>query len=140
MTQLKDLFKWSLTFTKKVILLVTFIWTIQLIFSAILIWYAVQTQGNFSFLDTFITDNGETFRLIVGVNIVSKTIENIFKYNEGGLFGKSISTETQENNFSEVTDFEENNEEYIKPLKGKDLKLSIDVNILSTLFTKITSL
>ena len=110
MTQLKDLFKWSLTFTKKVILLVTFIWTIQLIFSAILIWYAVQTQGNFSFLDTFITDNGETFRLIVGVNIVSKTIENIFKYNEGGLFGKSISTETQENNFSEVTDFEENNE------------------------------
>lgn len=110
MTQLKDLFKWSLTFTKKVILLVTFIWAIQLIFSAILIWYAVQTQGNFSFLDTFITDNGETFRLIVGVNIVSKTIENIFKYNEGGLFGKSISTETHENNFSEVTDFEENNE------------------------------
>lgn len=28
-------------------------------------------------------------------------------------------------------DFEENNEEYIKPLKGKDLKLSIDVNIQS---------
>ena len=27
--------------------------------------------------------------------------------------------------------FEENNEEYIKPLKGKDLKLSIDVNIQS---------
>ena len=28
-------------------------------------------------------------------------------------------------------DFEENNEEYIKPLKGKDLKLSIDVNVQS---------
>ena len=28
-------------------------------------------------------------------------------------------------------DFEENNEEYIKPLKGKDLKLSIDANVQS---------
>ena len=28
-------------------------------------------------------------------------------------------------------DFEENNEEYVEPLKGKDLKLSIDVNVQS---------
>ena len=95
--QLKDIFKWSLSFTKKVITLVTILWAIQLTFSAILIWYAVKTQGNFSFLDTFITDNGETFRLIVGTNIVSKTIENVFKYNEGSIFGKSIPTETHEN-------------------------------------------
>ena len=88
---LKKMFKWSLTFTKKVVTLVTILWTIQLIFSAILIWYAVQTQGNFSYLDTFISDNGETFRLLVGVNIVSKTIENVFKYNEGGIFGTSIT-------------------------------------------------
>lgn len=88
---LKKMFKWSLTFTKKVITLVTVLWAIQLIFSAVLIWYAVQTQGNFSYLDTFITDNGESFRLLVGVNIVSKTIENVFKYNEGGIFGKSLT-------------------------------------------------
>lgn len=102
MKQLKDSFKWSLTFTKKVILLVTLLWSIQLVYSAILIWYAVQTQGNFSFLDTFITDNGETFRLIVGTNIVSKTIENVFKYNEGGFFGKSVTFETTEDNSQEV--------------------------------------
>lgn len=89
-SSLKKMFKWSLTFTKKVITLVTILWSIQLIFSAILIWYAVQTQGNFSYLDTFITDNGESFRLIVGVNIVSKTLENVFKYNEGGIFGTSL--------------------------------------------------
>lgn len=95
--KLKDTLTWSLTFTKKVIILVTVAWSIQLIFSAIMIWYAVQSQGNFSYLDTFITDNGETFRLIVGANIVSKTIENVFKYNEGGIFGKSITPEeTQE--------------------------------------------
>ena len=93
--QLKDMFKWSLTFTKKVITAVTIIWVIQLLFSATLIWYAVQSQGNFSYLDTFISDNGETFRLIVGTNIVSKTIENVFKYNEGGIFGKSVK-ETNE--------------------------------------------
>lgn len=88
--QIKDTLKWSLTFTKKVIVIVTALWFIQLIYSAIMIFYAVQTQGNFSYLDTFITDNGESFRLIVGTNIVSKTIENVFKYNEGGIFGKSI--------------------------------------------------
>lgn len=88
----KDMVKWSLTFTKKVITLVTLVWFLQLVFSAIMICYAVMLQGNFSYLDTFITDNGESFRLIVGVNIVSKTIENVFKYNEGGIFGKSVST------------------------------------------------
>lgn len=88
---MNKLFKWSLTFTKRVIVLVTLIWFIQLIYSAVMIWFAVQTQGNFSYLDTFITDNGETFRLIVGTNIISKTIENVFKYNEGSIFGTSIT-------------------------------------------------
>jgi hypothetical protein len=82
---------WSLTFTKKVVLLVTLLWFLQLIYSAVMICLAIDMYGNFSYLDTFITDNGETFRLIVGANIVSKTIENVFKYNEGGIFGKSIS-------------------------------------------------
>lgn len=91
-SQLKSMFKWSLSFTKKVVTLVTILWAIQLVYSAIMIWFAVQTQGNFSYLDTFITDNGESFRLIVGANIVSKTIENVFKYNEGGIFGKSVLT------------------------------------------------
>jgi len=99
-TKSRKFLLWSLTFTKRVILLVTFLWSLQLIYSAIMIGYAVTTQGNFSYLDTFMTDNGETFRLIVGVNIVSKTIENVFKYNEGGIFGTSIKPDenfTEEN-------------------------------------------
>lgn len=94
--QIKDSIKWSLTFTKKVIVIVTVIWIVQLVFSAIMILYAVNTQGNFSYLDSFISDNGETFRLIVGTNIVSKTIENVFKYNEGGIFGNSITKENED--------------------------------------------
>lgn len=104
--QLRDTFRWSLTFTKKVITLVTVIWFFQLIFSAIMIWYAVQMQGNFSYLDTFITDNGESFRLLVGTNIVSKTIENVFKYNEGGIFGKSITPEETSDDL-EIIDLEQ---------------------------------
>lgn len=94
--QLKDFFKWSITFTRKVITLVTLIWLIQTIFSACMILYAVETQGNFSYLDTFISDNGETFRMIVGAYLITKTIENVFKYNEGGLFGTSVKEEEKE--------------------------------------------
>lgn len=93
--QIREAFKWSLTFTKKVITLVTVLWTLQLIYSAVMIYYAVKIAGDFSYLDSFITDNGETFRLIVGANIVSKTIENVFKYNEGTIFGKSIKPEDE---------------------------------------------
>lgn len=90
---MKNALKWTVTFTKKVITLVTILWGIQLIYSAVMIWYAIYVCGNFSYLDTFITDNGETFRLIVGVNLVSKTVENVFKYNNGGIFGQSITPE-----------------------------------------------
>ena len=95
-SQVKRLFSWSLTFTKKVVTLVTVSWFLQLVFSAIMILYAIKAQGNFSYLDSFITDNGETFRLIVGANIISKTIENVFKYNEGGIFGTSITPKAED--------------------------------------------
>lgn len=74
--------KWSLTFTKRVVVVVTILWALQLAYSAVVILMAMKTTGDFSYLDTFITDNGETFRLIVGTNIVSKTVENVFKYND----------------------------------------------------------
>ena len=90
-TQLKNMFKWFLTFTKNVVTLVTISWVLYMLFSAIMIFYAIKVSGNFSYLDTFITDNGDTFRLIVGTYIVTKTVENVFKYNEGSIFGKSIT-------------------------------------------------
>lgn len=101
-TQIKKMFAWTLSFTKKVVTLVTIAWFIQMVFSAIMIFYAVKAKGDFSFLDTFITDNGETFRLIVGANIVSKTIENVFKYNEGGFFGQKVAVSENNQKDSEV--------------------------------------
>ena len=93
--QIAKSFKWSLSFTKKVVTLVTFLWFLQLVYSAIMIYVAVKECGDFSYLDTFIRDNGESFRSIVGVNLISKTIENVFKYNEGTIFGKTITPELQ---------------------------------------------
>ena len=99
---MKSFFKWSLTFTKRVIIVVTIAWVLQLIYSAVMILYAVHTCGDFSYLDSFITDNGETFRLIVGAGIITKTIENVFKYNEGGVFGKSLPYEPDTENKDNV--------------------------------------
>lgn len=98
----KDFALWSLTFTKKLILVVTIIWASCLLYSAIMIFFAIVDVDDFSYLDTFIADNGETFRLIVGANLISKTIENVFKYNNGGLFGTSIKN--MESNSSPISD------------------------------------
>ena len=87
---IKDFMYWSLTFTKKLIIICTIIWAFCVFYSAIMIFFAVISVGDFSYLDTFISDNGETFRIIVGVNLISKTIENVFKFNNGGIFGTSL--------------------------------------------------
>lgn len=87
---IKDFMYWSLTFTKKLIVICTVLWAFCLFYSAIMIFFAVISVGDFSYLDTFISDNGETFRIIVGVNLISKTIENVFKFNNGGIFGTSL--------------------------------------------------
>lgn len=86
----KRMLLWMFKFTKIVIAIVTFLFIAESIFSGVAIFYAMKYQGTFSYLDTFITDNGETFRQVVGIYIISKTIENVFKYNDGSIFGKSI--------------------------------------------------
>lgn len=93
---IKDFFNWSLTFTKKLIVICTVLWAFCILYSAVMILFAVIKVGDFSYLDSFITDNGETFRIVVGVNLISKTIENVFKYNNGGLFGTSLPEKSEE--------------------------------------------
>lgn len=99
---MNNFFKWSLTFTKRVVVVVSIAWILQLIYSATMILYAVHTCGDFSYLDSFISDNGETFRLIVGAGIITKTIENVFKYNEGGIFGSSLPYEPNQSKSDNV--------------------------------------
>ena len=99
----KALFNWSLTFTKRVILLITACWIAMTIYSSIMITVAIFTIGNFSYLDTFITEINSSFATIVGINVVVKGAENIFRYNEK-LGGRSTHPD-------DIIDEELNNEE-----------------------------
>lgn len=95
-TTLKDFMSWSLTFTKKLVIACTAVWICSTLYSAIAIVYAIGSVGDFSYLDTFISESSETFRVVVGANLVTKTIENVFHYNNGGIFGTSIPEDNPE--------------------------------------------
>lgn len=82
----RNVVKWTWEFTKIVISTISIVWVFSTIFSAIMVYYAIKSTGQFSFLDTFIIENSTTFRDVVGINIVKSCIENIFKYND--FFGK----------------------------------------------------
>lgn len=90
----KKMFTWALTFTKRVILLVVVVWFFAMFYSATMITVAIFQTGNFSYLDTFITELNQSFMLIIGTNLLSKTCENIFKYND---FGGPAKTYTEDN-------------------------------------------
>lgn len=74
--------KWSWEFTKIVVTVISIMWVFSTLYSAIMVAVAVHSTGQFSFLDTFITENSTTFRDVVGMNIGKACIENIFKYND----------------------------------------------------------
>lgn len=60
-----------------------FVW--QFISIALIIVKAINsTNGEFAYLDTFITETNETFRNIAGVIIVKFMVENVFKHNTFG--------------------------------------------------------
>lgn len=99
---LKDFMSWSLTFTKKLVLACTAVWICSTLYSAIVIMYAISSVGDFSYLDTFISESSETFRVVVGANLITKTIENVFHYNNGGIFGTSIPENGEDNPESSV--------------------------------------
>ena len=93
---------WSWEFTKIVITSISVVWVLGTIFSAIMVAYAIHTTGQFSFLDTFITENSTTFRDVVGVNLIKSCIENVFKYND--IFGKKKCYNKRGNTTTENTD------------------------------------
>ena len=65
-----------------------------------------KETGQFSYLDTLIGETNETFRIVVGANIVKAGVENIFKYNDfGGKGSRYMGTSNSENeNIENVED------------------------------------
>lgn len=85
--------RWSLSFSVAAIHLITVIWASSLIFSAVLILIETLHTGDQSCLNTFISETSETFRDSVVTIVIARTVGNIFEYNDGGIFGKSVSKE-----------------------------------------------
>lgn len=79
-----SLFARTLKFTETVVVWVFLIYILNWVISLLMIWYAIKTTCNFSYLDTLITETGTSFREIVGIAVIKFGIENIFKYNDFG--------------------------------------------------------
>ena len=75
-------------------------------FVYLVIVVAIKETGQFSYLDTLISETNETFRIVVGANIVKAGVENIFKYNDfGGKGSRYMGTSNSENeNIENVED------------------------------------
>lgn len=102
----KQFVNWTLEFTKSIIMYIVMLWVASNIFSMIVLVYAINKTGNFSYLDTFITENHTTFRDIVGIALIKFCIENVFKYNNFG--GKAKDYQQGENESEIESDSEEN--------------------------------
>lgn len=73
--------------------LITILWTVFLSLAVILILVAIIVTREFSYLDTFIQEISKTFRAAVVSILITRTVGNIFQFNNGSIFGESIREE-----------------------------------------------
>lgn len=88
--------KWTSSFSVLVLKLITILWTISLLFSASMILVEVILTQELTFLDIFITESFKIFHDSVIVILLTRTIGNIFEYNNGSIFGTSIGGENND--------------------------------------------
>ena len=88
---LKNAMAWTWGFTKVIVSLLTVLYFIIMIYCGFVIRFGMSKLSMVTYLDTFMTEINETFRLIVGANVIKATIENVFKYNDFGGKVKSCN-------------------------------------------------
>ena len=95
------IFTRTLKFTETVVVWVFIIYILNWIVSMLMIWYAIKTTCNFSYLDTLIAETSSSFRDIVGIAVIKFGVENIFKYNDfGGKIPSKDDTEYESNDIT----------------------------------------
>ena len=85
---LKNALSWSWEFTKLIVTILTIVYFLIMIYCGVVIWMGMYKLAITTYLDTFITEINETFRLIVGANVIKAGVENVFKYNDFGGKGE----------------------------------------------------
>lgn len=99
---LKNALSWSWEFTKLIVTMLTIVYFLIMIYCGVVIWMGMYKLAITTYLDTFITEINETFRLIVGANVIKAGVENVFKYNDFGGKGELYNNgKTSINNESE---------------------------------------
>ena len=71
-------FTWVQTFTKKIVTITFFLFVIFQLFELLMILLQ-YTRGDLMYLDTFITETNETFRVVIGGYIIKAACENTVK-------------------------------------------------------------
>ena len=85
---------WMWEHTKMIVNCLSVLYVLNWLYSLIVIVIAIKETGQFSYLDTLISETNETFRIVVGANIVKAGVENIFKYNDfGGKGSRYVGAE-----------------------------------------------
>jgi len=88
--------KWASSFSIFALRLITILWTISLLFSMTMIVVGVILTQQFLYLDIFITESFKIFHDSVITILLTRTVGNIFEYNNGGIFGTSIGGEADD--------------------------------------------
>ena len=89
---------WMWEHTKMIVNCLSVLYVLNWLYSLIVIVIAIKETGQFSYLDTLISETNETFRIVVGANIVKAGVENIFKYNDfGGKGSRYVGAENIDN-------------------------------------------
>ena len=83
-------FQWIQEFSKKIVTVTFWIFVIGEIISIGLIIFAYHQMGELMFLDTFIMENNQTFRDVIGGYIIKAACENTIKI-AGGVVDRFLT-------------------------------------------------
>lgn len=99
-----DFKNWSKGFTIKVLTLLSIFWFIFMCYSGFLMIYAIYKTGEFSFLDTYINRICDCFMAGVITGLITRTVGNVFEFNDGSFMGTSNYSNSPTTPESEVLD------------------------------------
>lgn len=98
--------KWSTGFSAKVLILITTFWAVMNAYALFLVTVQFIRFGilDSDVLKLFIEKINETFLASVVSILITRTVSNVFQFNEGGIFGisKDIPAPNYENKEDEV--------------------------------------
>lgn len=85
--------KWANGFSATVLRIILGLWTFSMIFGAFVIGYSLLKLGTIEEPVNFISEINSTFGASVVAILITRTIGNIFEYNDGVVWGTSHRAE-----------------------------------------------